>query len=78
MTEFLDELIRATPHSVEVKEGSIARVEKEGRRHGTRMVHPPPKVVRSFGRPRPAFRVRNSLEVVFLLLDRPQFQIDCF
>jgi phosphohistidine phosphatase SixA len=47
MTEFLNKLIGAAPHSVEVKKGSIARVEKEGRRGAVLKWCMPPKVVRS-------------------------------
>lgn len=47
MTEFLNKLIGAAPRSVEVKKGSIARVEKEGRKGAVLKWCFPPKVVRS-------------------------------
>ncbi len=47
MTEFLNKLIGAAPYSVEVKKGSIARVEKEGRRAAVLKWCMPPKAVRS-------------------------------
>jgi phosphohistidine phosphatase len=46
MTEFLNKLIGAA-RSVEVKKGSIARVEKEGRKGAILKWCMPPKVVRS-------------------------------
>jgi phosphohistidine phosphatase len=47
MTEFLNTLLGAAPHSVELKKGAIARVEKEGRKAAVLKWCMPPKLVRS-------------------------------
>ena len=47
MTEFLNKLVGAPSSALELKKGSIARVEKEGRRAAVLKWCMPPKVVRS-------------------------------
>ncbi len=47
MTEFLNKLIGAARNSVELKKGTIARVEKEGRKAAVLKWCMPPKAIRS-------------------------------
>jgi phosphohistidine phosphatase len=47
MTEFLNKLVGSPSSALELKKGSIARVEKEGRRAAVLKWCMPPKVVRS-------------------------------
>jgi phosphohistidine phosphatase len=47
MTEFLNKLVGAPPTALELKKGTIARVEKEGRKAAVLKWCMPPKVVRS-------------------------------